>query len=120
LLWAKGDETEARTVVERLLEEQQRTGRQFGANYQVILETLVLALRGASEESWLALLERANRYAQGLELIEILEVRGIVAAREKKPDLARAVWERALQLGGGVQRAMESRIRGRLAELGPA
>jgi hypothetical protein len=102
LAWMRGDHTTARQVLDEI-REQQRWAREAGKIValllpaeQILLEMLELALREATPAEWDELLERADTVVVGQELIEMYEIRGLVADRSSDTEAARRAWTAAL------------------------
>jgi tetratricopeptide (TPR) repeat protein len=123
ILWRKGEEGEARRLVEEV-QRHQATARVEGKtelllapNDEMLLDMAALLVNGGSAADWEALMERARAVAQGQELIEALEVAGLAA--ERRGDLPGAVrwWREAVEAGQRIPNVMDDRIRQRLAAI---
>jgi serine/threonine protein kinase/tetratricopeptide (TPR) repeat protein len=126
LLWARGNQTGAQALVDELCrhQEQQRAAGKTEAllfpNDELLLEVLRLATGGGDDAAWEAALARARTTAQGQELIEVLEVRGLCAERAGDLETARAVWQDALAIGERIPNVFGPRLRRRLQALDAA
>ncbi len=124
LLWMRGDLDEGRRRVREIQEHQRQAteGKKLelllDPNDQVLLNMMGLLVDEGSDDAWSALITLARERSQGQELIEILEVRGLVALQRNDAATARSTWEEALRLGKDIPNVMEGRIAGRLAALG--
>ena len=73
-----------------------------------------LVIRSAGPDRWQPLVEQARSVAQGQELIEVLEMAGVTAARRGDLAEARHWWQEALAAGEHIPNVMSPRIRARL------
>jgi tetratricopeptide (TPR) repeat protein len=123
ILWGKGDEEAAKKLALEV-RDQQDAYRAAGKsellllpNDAVLLDMLILALSRASSSEWETLLVRAREFAQGAELIEVLEVAGMSAVRLDERELARKWWQEAIEAGTRIPNILCDRIARRLGEL---
>jgi Flp pilus assembly protein TadD len=91
----------------------------LAANDEVLLEVIRLVVQQGTAPQWEAALQRARQVAQGQELIEILELRGIVAAAARDLPTAREALREALEVGQRTPNVMGERISQRLGALSP-
>ena len=122
VLWARGEEAASRTLVEEV-RGHQAAARERGQsevllqpNDEMLLDLVTLALDGAGGD-WEAMMARARSVGQGQELIEALEMAGVVAERRRDLAEARRWWAEALETGARIPNVMNDRIRQRLAAL---
>jgi len=121
--WARGERGPASAIVRRVIEHQAgaRENKQnellLAPNDQMLLHVIALATSNGSAAEWDEALEEARQLAQGQELIEVLELRGIVAQEAGQTELARRAWDEALAVGENIPNVMAERIRARLAAL---
>ena len=87
-------------------------------NDQMLLKVARLLAFGGSEQEWDEVTAWARKDAQGQEVIEVLELRGVAALAHAAPQTAQRAWEEALEVTKRVPNVMESRIRARLKALG--
>jgi tetratricopeptide (TPR) repeat protein len=123
ILWARGEEAASRALVEEV-RRHQAEARDRGQsevllqpNDEMLLDLVALALQGQGVDGWEAMMSRARTVAQGQELIEALEVAGVVAERRRDGASARRWWGEALEAGARIPNVMNERIRQRLAAL---
>jgi eukaryotic-like serine/threonine-protein kinase len=120
ILWARGDEGEARQLVDEVRRHQDaaraagNTELLLQANDQMLLDMSTLLVGGGGAAEWEKLMERARAVATGQELIEALEVAGLAAERRADGEGARRWWQQALVAGERIPNVMAERIRGRL------
>jgi tetratricopeptide (TPR) repeat protein len=123
--WARGAVNEAQAMVAELVAQQTEAKAQaandvlLAANDEVLLEVIRLVVQQGTAPQWEAALQRARQVAQGQELIEILELRGIVAAAARDLPTAREALREALEVGQRTPNVMGERISQRLGALSP-
>ena len=119
----RGEERAAGEIVARIRARQQDArdsgapDTRFPPSDDVLCATIELSQRGADAGEWSALEARAERHCVAQELLEVIEARGVAAARQGRLVEARAHLERALALTKTVPNAMGGRIAGRIAQL---
>jgi eukaryotic-like serine/threonine-protein kinase len=122
ILWSKGEEAAAAALVTEVQAHQSaararsRPELLLLPNDGMLLDMMDLAVTGAGNDRWQPLVERARGLAQGQELIEVLEMAGVVARRRGDTAEAHGFWQAALAAGELIPNVMVERIRSRLAQ----
>ncbi|WP_433926481.1 serine/threonine-protein kinase PknK [Sorangium cellulosum] len=116
LLLYKGDEREARAIIEAIRRRQAkaaaegRAGMEMAPLEEVQWSMIDLATREASEEAWDELEERSARFSVGQEQIEVIEARARALSRRGRHVEARAALERAIEVAGRIPNVMRERL----------
>ena len=128
ILWAQGQLQAARQLRNEIREHQHKAVADkkgeliLAPNDALIFDVISEILDPSAEPGarWDQLLARAKEVAQGQELIEILELRGIAAEAEAQWPVARSAWQEAIALSASIPNVMETRIHRRLDSSPPA
>jgi tetratricopeptide (TPR) repeat protein len=121
ILLVEGKLRKARAIYEELRGIQAearaagRTEAQFVPSEEILFALIDLCTRPANSNEWDALQARAPQAAIDQEPIEIVELRGLTAARYGDSASARRYLEDALALARDIPTVMEERIRRHLA-----
>ena len=124
ILWSRGDEAEARQLVQDTQRRQADVRGKglsnllLAPNDELLLDMTALLVEGADAVRWEEVVDRSRRVAQGQELIEVLELAGVAALARNEQEGARRCWLEALEAGERIGNVMDERIRGRLRALG--
>jgi tetratricopeptide (TPR) repeat protein len=124
ILWGQGEESAARAVLtgvkvhQAAAQADTRSELLLSPNDQILLEMMDLVMDDAGNDRWQALVKRAWAFAQGQELIEVMEMAGLAARRRGSLAEARRWWEEARAAGELIPNVMSDRIASRLRELG--
>ncbi len=97
--------------------EQNRGDAELLPSDQVLLDLVVLSTESAGAEAWTELLERSERDSVQQERIEVLELRGIAAARAHESEVARKFLEAALATADKTPNLMRDRVEAQLRAL---
>jgi serine/threonine protein kinase/tetratricopeptide (TPR) repeat protein len=123
ILWGEGDPLRARKLVEEVV-AQQAAVRDDGKselllqpNDEMLLDMIALVVHGGDSAAWDRLVDRARDVAQGQELIEVLEVAGLLALQRGDRQEARRWWAEAIDTTERIPSVMSDRIRERIAQL---
>ncbi|WP_437673648.1 protein kinase domain-containing protein [Sorangium sp. So ce131] len=123
LRFHRGEEEAARAAVARIRARQAEArargeaGALLAPSEDVLCSAVELAAAGAEDAAWEALEARAARFSLGHERIEVVEARGIAAARRGRREEALRQIERALELSSRVPSAIRRRLARRRADL---
>jgi tetratricopeptide (TPR) repeat protein len=123
ILFARGALAESEALISKVETHQQRAKAEgkldllIGPNDEVLLDAARLAVRGGTPAAWRQVLERGRQLAQGQEILELLELRGVVAEQGGDVASARAAWEEALKIGKDLPNVLAPRVQARLARL---
>ena len=123
ILWGKGAEAEARQVVDEVHRHQAQARAKglsdllLPPNEEMLLDMTTLLVNGGDVARWDALVLRAQKVAQGQELLEVLELAGVAALRRDDRARARGWWQEALAAAQRIPNVMVDRIRQRLTAL---
>jgi len=123
ILWSEGEHVAARELVEEVLAQQAAVRAEgksellLPPNDEMLLDMITLVVHGGDRAAWEKVVVRARDVAQGQELIEVLEVAGLVASERGDRHEARRWWDEAVEAGKRIPNVMNDRIRARLAEL---
>ncbi|APR88030.1 Putative serine/threonine-protein kinase pknB [Minicystis rosea] len=122
----QGDEQRARAIVAAIRARQEAARVRGEADHlmvpseDVTCSMVELATRDGSSTEWDAIEARSERFSVGQERIEVIEARGLAAARLGRIDEARHHIGRALDLAAKIPTALGARLRRRLREPRPA
>ena len=123
LLLHRGDHQGAGAIAARLRERQAaaktkgEAGTLMVPSHDVTCSMVELAARDAGPDEWDAIEARSERFSVGEERIEVIEARGVAAARAGRTAEARAHFERAVDMASRIPNALGTRLRRRLTAL---
>ncbi|AUX22491.1 uncharacterized protein SOCEGT47_029940 [Sorangium cellulosum] len=123
LRFHRGEEAAARALVARIRARQAEArargepGALMAPSEDVLCAAVELATEGAGAAAWEALEARAARFSLGQERLEVIEARGVSAARRGDLDEARRQLERAIELAAQIPNAMRRRLARRRADI---
>lgn len=126
VLAARGDSAAARTILSEIRARQVRARARNDREIELLpaeeaFFTMVdLVTRATEESEWDGLQARAQVCLTGQDLIEILEMRGRTAQRERRQDRARKAFQEALEIAKRVPNVTRDRIERELAVLAGA
>jgi tetratricopeptide (TPR) repeat protein len=122
ILAFKGDRNGARRMFQRIRAHQNTAADDatLVPADQVLLGMVDLLTRSAADEAWAALCDRAREHCAGPELLEVLEARGVAAARAGDSRGAILAFESALQAAGSSAPVTAGRLERAIAAAGGA
>jgi hypothetical protein len=118
----RGEEPQVRVILERIRAREAEAHARGEANAllvpaeEVAWSMLDLATQDADDSAWDDLEERAQRYSQAYEQIEVVETRGMWTARQGRTIEARHHLERAQEMASRVPNPLGARLARRLRE----
>jgi tetratricopeptide (TPR) repeat protein len=117
VLAASGDGPGARAILDQIRARQARARARGDREIELLpseeafFSMVELATRDADDSEWKQLQARASSCLTGQDLIELLEMRGRAAQRQRHPDAAREALQEALRVAEQVPNVMKERIK---------
>jgi len=117
VLAASGDANGARGILDEIRARQARARAKGDREIELLpseeafFSMVDLATRDADDSEWKQLQERAASCLTGQDLLELLEMRGRAAQRQRRPQAVREAFEEAMALAEKVPNVMKERIK---------
>jgi tetratricopeptide (TPR) repeat protein len=104
-------------ALHRAAHAQGRSDAELLSSVELLLDAILLASTGGSDEAWAVVRERSMRHSEEQESIEVIELLALGALRAGDPAAARRALAAALEVARRIPNVMEARLRRTLARI---